>query len=789
MKKHPSVLVITPGYPSEENLYTCAFVHARVKAYLAHGLDVTVCVSSKWSRPDTMYRYEIDGVRVSVCGIKGLRELLREHEAFDVIVAHFADELVLNVLERESNRSRIVVVFHGADILCERFSCNFGRPYFERTKPEWQEAGEWVARKEFYRRLSQNPKFSWIFVSEYLKDAGERFLGVRFVNSYVIGNLIDENLFIYREKSKEDRKKIYFCRRFDNEKVYCIDTVVLAICRLALKPYFAELEFHIYGDGNDYERLTAPIRNLQNVHFHRHFLLNSKMPEVYAQYGVGLFPSRFDSQAVAISEAAASGLVVIGGDIPAVASTYPQKEFGMLVNPDNPDDIVDRIDFLYRNPEAFVNLSKKMSERARRFSSEKTIKQECALIEKLAGMQEENLSVATNGAGPLLSLIVPAYNMEKYLDVCLSSLLNHDQMAKIEVMVVNDGSSDNTLRIARAYQDRYPSVVHVIDKKNGGHGSCINMALKEIRGKYVRVIDSDDWVVSDNLGRMVSRLEHEEADCVLTYARYDYVEDGTTANVIAYDNLIDGQKRTFEELMFAGYDFRSYGPILHTASWKRDVLIQSNVNLPEGISYDDMLWNVLPLRRAESVILYDLDIYRYTMGRPGQTVSREYVRKHSKDHNQVFEEVSEFCEKDSVLSAAKRYYIQNHIIGELGCNNIYVLYQADGIEKVEAFLNLLESMPEVLRSVITFSIHQGGDTKQILLSMDHGRRLVHRILGSHILPVKSTKSRYIPARGSLFHRVRSFCEWVDASGSLKKAIKASLPYGIVRMWQKRIYKM
>jgi hypothetical protein len=213
------------------------------------------------------------------------------------------------------------------------------------------------------------------------------------------------------------------------------------------------------------------------------------------------------------------------------------------------------------------------------------------------------------------------------------------------------------------------------------------------------------------------------------------------------------------------------------------------VNLPEGISYDDMLWNVLPLRRAESVILYDLDIYRYTMGRPGQTVSREYVRKHSKDHNQVFEEVSEFCEKDSVLSAAKRYYIQNHIIGELGCNNIYVLYQADGIEKVEAFLNLLESMPEVLRSVITFSIHQGGDTKQILLSMDHGRRLVHRILGSHILPVKSTKSRYIPARGSLFHRVRSFCEWVDASGSLKKAIKASLPYGIVRMWQKRIYKM
>lgn len=787
MAKQISVLVITPGYPSEENPYTCAFVHTRVKAYLANGMKVSVVVSSKWTHTDTVYQYVVDGVCVSVYGIRHLREHLRTREAVDVIVAHFADERILNVLERESNRSRIVVVCHGADVLCERFSCKFGH-YFERARPEWQEAGEWASRKSYYKRLSHNPRFSWVFVSEYLKDVGENFLGVKFENSYVIGNLIDESRFVYREKDENDRKKIYFCRRFDNEKMYCIDTVVLAICRLSSKEYFSELEFHIYGDGNDFDRLTAPIRTFRNVCFHRHFVPNDKMPEVHAKYGIGLFPSRFDSQGVAISEAAASGLVVIGGDIPPVAATYPQEEFGMLVNPDSPDGIVDRIDFLYRNPEAFKKLSRRMSERARRFSSEKTVQKECALIRQLAGAQDGIGNASVSKAEPLLSVIVPAYNMEAYLGVCLFSLLNHKQRSRMEVLVVNDGSKDATLNVAQEYQDCYPPIVRVIDKNNGGHGSCINVALKEARGKYVRVVDSDDWVVSENLGRMISRLEGEDADCVLTYAQYDYVEDGSAAAVIAYDNLIDGQKRTFDEMLFAGYDFKGYGPILPTASWKREILLQSDVFLPEGVAYGDMLWNVLPLRRAESVVLYDLDIYRYTMGRPGQTVSRDYVRKHSKDHNQVFFEAAEFCERDPSLSPAKRHYIRNHIVGEFGCNNIYVLHQSHGIEGVETYLDQLESLPDVLKAVLSFSVCQGGDAKQILLSMEKGRKLVARITANVLLEV-SARGRYVPSRASLFHRVRSLCDWVNASGTLKRGIKASLPYGIVRMWQKRIYGM
>ena len=106
----------------------------------------------------------------------------------------------------------------------------------------------------------------------------------------------------------------------------------------------------------------------------------------------------------------------------------------------------------------------------------------------------------------ILSIIVPTYNMEKYLERCLSSLIVSDeQMAMLEVLVINDGSKDRSSEIAHGYESRYPDTFRVIDKTNGHYGSCVNRGLQEATGKYVKVLDADDWFNTENFAEINGR--------------------------------------------------------------------------------------------------------------------------------------------------------------------------------------------------------------------------------------------------------------------------------------------
>ena len=110
----------------------------------------------------------------------------------------------------------------------------------------------------------------------------------------------------------------------------------------------------------------------------------------------------------------------------------------------------------------------------------------------------------------VLTVLVPTYNVEKYLRRCLDSLLLPEVLEEIEVLVVNDGSKDGSADIARAYEKKYPQTVVFVDKENGGHGSTINVGIEKAQGTYFKVLDSDDWVneqayrqVLDTLRRFV----------------------------------------------------------------------------------------------------------------------------------------------------------------------------------------------------------------------------------------------------------------------------------------------
>ena len=124
-----------------------------------------------------------------------------------------------------------------------------------------------------------------------------------------------------------------------------------------------------------------------------------------------------------------------------------------------------------------------------------------------------------------LTVIVPVYKVEPYINKCLDSLLVPEEIRKdLEVIIINDGTPDRSAEMARAYERNYPATFRVIDKSNGGHGSAWNLGLKEANGKYIRFLDSDDWVDTAEFTRLLSRLKELDVDLVLSHYNRYYVQ-------------------------------------------------------------------------------------------------------------------------------------------------------------------------------------------------------------------------------------------------------------------------
>ena len=217
----------------------------------------------------------------------------------------------------------------------------------------------------------------------------------------------------------------------------------------------------------------------------------------------------------------------------------------------------------------------------------------------------------------ILTIVVPTYNMEKYLSRCLDSMLeNNSRKESIEILVVNDGSKDSSLTIAKEYEKKYVGIVIAIDKENGNYGSCINRGLKEAKGKYFRILDADDTFHIGALEKVLDSLSSSEEDMIVT--RYSYLYDLTgkeepiTPNGIQYDK------------MYKEFDFSGNGNdvilSMHAVTYKTALLRDIGLKLDEGVSYTDLEYIYFPLKAVNSLKFLDIDLYEYHIGREGQTV-------------------------------------------------------------------------------------------------------------------------------------------------------------------------
>ena len=275
-----------------------------------------------------------------------------------------------------------------------------------------------------------------------------------------------------------------------------------------------------------------------------------------------------------------------------------------------------------------------------------------------------------------LTILVPVYNTEKYIKRCLDSVVVEGILEEIEVIVVSDGSKDGSIRIAKNYEEKYPNTVKVIEKENGGHGSTINKGLEIATGKYFRVLDSDDWFNSIDFEKFVKRLSSEDADLVVCNYRKEFVYESRT-EYFEYKGLSENEKYSFESFDLDKLQGEYF--VMATSTYKTEVLRRSKLKLLEKTFYVDMQYNVVPMTVVNSFAYYDLDIYRYFIGRPDQSMNMDNFVRNQEHHKKMIKWLIEYYTKKSPeLNSNQKKYIEQILIYTLYTHyTIYCVYDKD----------------------------------------------------------------------------------------------------------------
>lgn len=251
----------------------------------------------------------------------------------------------------------------------------------------------------------------------------------------------------------------------------------------------------------------------------------------------------------------------------------------------------------------------------------------------------------------LLTIVVPVYKVEQYINKCLDScilyktdennnrVLDEELMNILEVIIVNDGTPDNSAELSREYTKKFPNTFRQIDKENGGHGSAWNVGLNAATGKYLRFLDSDDWLT--NLDQLMRKLENCEADLVFTHHLTHYLD--TNENVIDYSDGPFENEMCLSKLPISRFVQQHFYASFQRVTCKTSLLKPFFPLFTEKTRYDDSIMSILPLLMGKKYIVFDFVLYNYLIGRGEQTVSKDNLMRFCEQHNAEYGKMYDFA--------------------------------------------------------------------------------------------------------------------------------------------------
>lgn len=266
----------------------------------------------------------------------------------------------------------------------------------------------------------------------------------------------------------------------------------------------------------------------------------------------------------------------------------------------------------------------------------------------------------------ILTIVVPAYNAQKFIRTNLQSFCLESLLPDIEILIINDGSTDNTLLIAEKYAKKYPDSYRVINKENGGHGSGINVGIENARGVYYKVVDADDWVEADAFEELVKVLKKSEADIVYSGFLWVFEND---SKIDAHSKVKAEFKEPFKGVKYRQvYQFDDVADVLylkmHNLTIKTEILKNNRIKIDEHCYYVDSELITYPIPYVKTICFLKEYVYRYRIGNYGQSVGLKKMRENEANYSRVINSLLVFYSRlgrDIPCSKAKKKYIASVI--------------------------------------------------------------------------------------------------------------------------------
>lgn len=258
----------------------------------------------------------------------------------------------------------------------------------------------------------------------------------------------------------------------------------------------------------------------------------------------------------------------------------------------------------------------------------------------------------------LLSIAIPSYNSESYMEHCIESLLTGGE--RVEILVVNDGSKDRTAEIADRYAAEYPTIVKAIHQKNGGHGEAVNAGIRHATGKFYKVVDSDDWVDEVALQKVLDTLEVYQDDIELLISNFVYEKQGAKhKKVMEYSRYLPINR------VFTWDDMKPF-PIgkyllMHSVIYKTQMLRDCGLELPKHTFYVDNIFVFDPLPSVKKMYYLNVDLYRYFIGREDQSVNEKVMIGRLDQQMRVNRIMAESFLKHNVTNTYLKKYMFNYL--------------------------------------------------------------------------------------------------------------------------------
>jgi len=269
----------------------------------------------------------------------------------------------------------------------------------------------------------------------------------------------------------------------------------------------------------------------------------------------------------------------------------------------------------------------------------------------------------------LLTITVPCYNSQDYMEKCVNSLLTGG--SRVQIVIIDDGSKDSTGAIADRLKTEHPDIITVVHQENGGHGEGINQGLAHAEGKYFKVVDSDDWV-SPDFPAFLDALEKCDneggTDLIVTNYYYEHA-DGKGNRSICYANALpEGKVIGWSETG----RFRTHQLLtIHSCTFRTELLRSNTKALPKHIFYEDNLMVYQGLPYVSKILYLNIDLYRYFIGREGQSVQRDVMMRRYTHQLIVTQKCFEVCKLDEIKERRLRSYLKHELFMMLGISVLY----------------------------------------------------------------------------------------------------------------------